>query len=160
MVNLDLVISVDTSTAHLAGAMGCRCWVPLLFAPDWRWYPLHDQGSRWYPSLTTFRQHIPGRWQPVMAELAAALQGEALLHQGHQLGRTGRREEAIEKFRAAAVLPDRNGPAFLNLGIYLRADGKLLQAKEALLQATQADPGYPGGLAKPGTDPSGTGRTA
>lgn len=143
MASLDLVISVDTSTAHLAGALGCRCWVPLLFAPDWRWYPLHDQGSRWYPSLTTFRQQIPGRWQPVIAELAAALRGEALLYQGHQLGRTGRREEAIEKFRAAAELPGKNGPALLNLGIYLRADGELLQAKEALLQATQADPTYP-----------------
>lgn len=143
MANLDLVISVDTSTAHLAGALGCRCWVPLLFAPDWRWYPLHDQGSRWYPTLTPFRQQIPGRWPPVMAELAAALQGEALLHQGHCLGRTGRRKEAIEKFRAAAELPGRNGPALLNLGIYLRADGELLQAKEALLQATQADPTYP-----------------
>jgi tetratricopeptide (TPR) repeat protein len=143
MANLDLIISVDTSTTHLAGALGIRCWVPLLFAPDWRWYPLDEQGSRWYSSLTTFRQHIPGRWQPVIAELVAALQGEALLHLGHCLGRIGRRNEAIEKFRAAAALPGRNGPALLNLGIYLRADGELLQAKEALLQAAQADPTYP-----------------
>lgn len=143
MTNLDLVISVDTSTAHLAGALGIRCWVPLLFSPDWRWYPLQGQGSRWYSSITAFRQQIPGRWSPVIDKLAAALQGEAMLHQGHQLGRTGRRKEAIVAFRATASLPGQNGPALLNLGIYLRADGELLAAKEALLQATQADPTYP-----------------
>lgn len=143
MANLDLVISIDTSTAHLAGALGLRCWVPLLFAPDWRWYPLREQGSRWYPTITTFRQPIPGKWEPVANQITAALKGEALLHQGHQLGRTGRRKEAIEIFRAAAELPGRNGPALLNQGIYLRADGKTDQAKEALQQAAVVDPDYP-----------------
>jgi hypothetical protein len=143
MVNLDLVISVDTSTAHLAGGLGVRCWVPLLFSPDWRWYPLQEQGSHWYTTLTTFRQPVPGRWEPVITEIAAALRGEALLYQGHQFGRTGRRKEAIASFRVAAELPGQNGPALLNLGIYLRADGQAVAAREALHQATEADSGYP-----------------
>lgn len=143
MGNLDLIISVDTSTAHLAGALGVRCWVPLLYAPDWRWYPLQEPGSRWYPDMVVFRQPVPGRWEPVVAEIATALQGEALLHQGHCLGRAGRRTEAIAAFRAAADLPGNNGPALLNLGIYLKADGQPQQAKEALLRATDAAPDYP-----------------
>ncbi len=143
MVNLDLVISVDTSTTHLSGSLGVRCWVPLLFSADWRWYPLQEQGSHWYPTITTFRQPIPGRWEPVISEIAAALQGEALLHQGHLFGRSGRRKEAIAAFRATADLPGQNASALLNLGIYLRADGETEQAKEALRQATEADPDYP-----------------
>ncbi|QOX80328.1 tetratricopeptide repeat protein [Trichlorobacter lovleyi] len=143
MTTLDLVISVDTATAHLAGALGVRCWVPLLFSPDWRWYPLQEQGSCWYLTITAFRQTIPGRWEPVITAIASTLQGEALLYKGHQLGRLGKRKEAIAVFRKATELPDKNGPALLNLGIYLRADSELLLAKEALLKATEADPSYP-----------------
>lgn len=143
MGNLDLIISVDTSTVHLAGALGVRCWAMLLFAPDWRWHPLQEPGSRWYPGMAVFRQPVPGRWEPVIARIAAALQGEALIHRGHRLGRSGRRAEAIAAFSAAADLPGESGPALLNLGIYLRADGQPHQAKEALRRATDVAPDYP-----------------
>jgi tetratricopeptide (TPR) repeat protein len=143
MANLDLVISVDTAVAHLAGALGTRCWMPLLYAPDWRWHPLREHASRWYSSITTFRQTVPGSWEPVIEELALALRGEALLHKGHQLGMAGKRKLAIETFRLAASLPEQNGPALLNLGIYLRADGQIHEAKDALVRATKADPAYP-----------------
>jgi len=139
---LDLLISVDTSTAHLAGALGIRCWVPLLFSPDWRWYPLQEQGSRWYPTTTVFRQPIPGKWEPVIEAIASALQGEALLHLGHKQGRAGNLSRAIAAFQQATELPVRSVTALLNLGIYLRADGKLQQACTALQQAVEHAPDY------------------
>jgi ADP-heptose:LPS heptosyltransferase len=69
---LDLVITVDTAVAHLAGAMGKPAWVMLPYAPDWRW--LLDRGdSPWYPSLRLFRQSADRRWEPVIDRIAAEL---------------------------------------------------------------------------------------
>lgn len=70
---LDLVISVDTSVAHLAGALGKPIWLLLPFAPDFRWF-LDRQDSPWYPTMRLFRQHRPGDWDSVIASIGAALQ--------------------------------------------------------------------------------------
>lgn len=74
MQTLDLVITLDTSLAHLAGALGCEVWVALKFAPDWRWL-LESPSTPWYPQMRLFRQPAPGDWQRVFADMQAALQG-------------------------------------------------------------------------------------
>lgn len=70
---LDLLVSVDTSVAHLAGALGVRCWVLLpRFKTDWRW--LRERcDSPWYPSLRLFRQVERGDWSDPVREMQAAL---------------------------------------------------------------------------------------
>jgi hypothetical protein len=72
MEAVDLVISCDTSLAHLAGALARPVWVALKFAPDWR-YLTGREDSPWYPSMRLFRQDRPGDWQSVFAKMAAAL---------------------------------------------------------------------------------------
>ena len=69
---VDLVIAVDTSVAHLAGAMGKPIWMPLVFSSDWRWL-LDRDDSPWYPTLRFFRQPRPGDWDSVMQRLALEL---------------------------------------------------------------------------------------
>ena len=72
MENLDLVISVDTSLAHLAGALGRSVWVLLPFTPDWRWL-LDRKDSPWYPTARLFRQDAARRWDTVVGNVREAL---------------------------------------------------------------------------------------
>lgn len=72
IANLDLVISIDTMVAHLAGAMGKPVWVMLPFLPDWRWH-LERSDSPWYPTMRLFRQAHPREWDAPVEQAAAAL---------------------------------------------------------------------------------------
>ncbi|MGA9669830.1 MAG: tetratricopeptide repeat protein, partial [Terracidiphilus sp.] len=73
---MDLVITIDNSTAHLAGALGIPTWVLLPFAPDWRWM-LDRDDSPWYPTMRLFRQPKPGDWQSVVDRVESALRESA-----------------------------------------------------------------------------------
>ncbi len=72
---LDLVITVDTSVAHLAGALGKPVWVVIPFAPDWRW-GYETTASPWYPSMRLFRQQRPGSWEQVFNDVRKALRAD------------------------------------------------------------------------------------
>jgi ADP-heptose:LPS heptosyltransferase len=73
MQSLDLIITADTSIAHLGGALGRPTWVLLKHVPDWRWLLTRDD-SPWYPSLRLFRQDADGDWASAVAKAADALQ--------------------------------------------------------------------------------------
>ena len=69
---MDMVLTIDNSTAHLAGALGVPTWVLLPFAPDWRWLLQRDD-SPWYPTLRLFRQPRSGDWPSVLQTVQSAL---------------------------------------------------------------------------------------
>lgn len=91
---LDLVITVDTAVAHLAGALGRPVWLLLPAAPDWRWLMDRDD-SPWYPTMRIFRQQKPGDWETLLESVAARL--AAALTGGMQM----------TTFPEAARVPDR-----------------------------------------------------
>lgn len=72
LAEIDLLITVDTSIAHLAGAIGKPVWMLVAYTPDWRWQ-LDRSDTPWYPSFRLFRQKKPGDWAGVIAEVAEAL---------------------------------------------------------------------------------------
>jgi len=73
MAALDLVITVDTSSAHLAGALARPVWTLLSLPSDWRWF-VGRVDSPWYPTMRLFRQAAPGDWEPVLDDVARALE--------------------------------------------------------------------------------------
>jgi tetratricopeptide (TPR) repeat protein len=76
LMNLDLVITVDTAVAHLAGALGRPVWTLLPYAPDWRWM-LDRSDSPWYSTMRLFRQPHLNDWQSVMGTVAAELRNRS-----------------------------------------------------------------------------------
>ena len=75
LARLDLLITVDTSVAHVAGALGVPTWLLLPVTPDWRWFTERDD-SPWYPSMRLFRSDAGG-WEPLLRRVAAALREHA-----------------------------------------------------------------------------------
>lgn len=84
VASTDLVITVDTMIAHLAGAMGRPTWLLLTADPDWRW-PIEGHGTPWYPTIHIYRQQCAGDWNALLADVtrdlsaftAATVEGEA-----------------------------------------------------------------------------------
>jgi hypothetical protein len=76
IMGLDLVIAVDTSVVHLAGALGAPVWLLNRWDTCWRWL-LHRADNPWYPTLRIFRQHEPGDWRSVVSDVARELAQQA-----------------------------------------------------------------------------------
>jgi hypothetical protein len=79
VAGLDLVITTDTSIAHLAGAMGKPVWILLPHLADWRWMQ-ETETTPWYPSARLFRQRAPGDWPETLKRVSAALESHLAVH--------------------------------------------------------------------------------
>jgi tetratricopeptide (TPR) repeat protein/enamine deaminase RidA (YjgF/YER057c/UK114 family) len=146
---LDLVITVDTSVAHVAGALGRPVWLLNRYDPDWRWL-LGREDCPWYPTLRQFRQPTPGAWDEVVARVADALarmaagrpENEPFDH-GNARYRAGDLAAAAAAYRQAlAINPGLLG-ARANLAVTLLALGRPEQAEPHLRHALRIDPGSP-----------------
>jgi tetratricopeptide (TPR) repeat protein len=89
---MDVVISVDTSVAHLAGAMGKAVWILLPYSPDWRWL-LDREDSPWYPTARLFRQEASGSWGDVIERVAKALRSKFVGNTEPVVAGTGRNDD-------------------------------------------------------------------
>lgn len=106
MKNLDLVITVDTGTAHLAAGLGVPTWVFIPNPPDWRWM-LDRNDTPWYPTMRLFRQETVGDWSSVMATIADALREHIAHRDTAPTTHTVSAHEAVTATRAdeATALP-------------------------------------------------------
>jgi len=136
---LDLVITVDTATAHLAGALGKPVWILNRHDTCWRWL-LERTDSPWYPTATLYRQERPGDWEAVVERVrqdlaralsAEALSAEALTLRGLSLAGLGRSEAALESYDAAIACQPDYVPAHINRGVLLRRANRQADALSA-----------------------------
>ncbi len=143
LANLDLIISVDTSVAHLAGALGIPVWVLLAYKPDWRWMSNRND-SPWYPSMRLFRQPQPGDWHSVVIEIVRSL--EVLMQQVQAIELT--EEKQADLFQSALQSLETSDPAaaIRNLRMLLGQDGddpaiwfNLGRAYDMSIQLTEAE---------------------
>ncbi|NJK74606.1 MAG: tetratricopeptide repeat protein [Microcoleus sp. SU_5_6] len=156
VAELDLVISVDTSVAHLAGAMGKQVWVLLSFVPDWRWL-LEREDCPWYPTARLFRQEKAGDWEGVFDRLAVALQvrigiqqqvenksslelAQQQFNRGNILKSEGKFTDAIDCFKNALFLQPDLIEAATNLAVTLHQIGNLAEATTYYQRAIHIDP--------------------
>jgi len=143
---LHLVISVDTATAHLAGALGRPVWLLNRFHPDWRWL-LGREDSPWYPTLRQFRQTARDDWTPVIAAVTDALtrmaagppENEPFEH-GNTRFRQGDYAAAAAAFRQTIAINPRHAGARGNLSVALLARMRPAEAEQQARKALDTAP--------------------
>ncbi len=170
IANMDLIISVDTSVAHLAGAMGKPVWVLLPYSPDWRWM-LDREDSPWYPTMRLFRQPEPGDWETVFFNVAEALQRfvqnqktsngpnnileihtpsksfpfdiEKELKKAFQYHQSGELDKARVIYENILEINPNNSDALHLLGVIVHQTGKNELAVDLISRAIKISPEYP-----------------
>lgn len=146
IAHLDLIISVDTAVAHLAGAMGKPVWILLPFVSDWRWQ-LNRSDSPWYPTMKIFRQSTPSSWPEVInsvkQELVQLAAGAVSHNQrGIELLQQGCAAEAEQTFFRAITLDPNNAEGYCNLGVAQDAQLKHEEALDSYRRAIALCPEY------------------
>ncbi|BCK86457.1 photosystem I assembly protein Ycf3 [Sideroxyarcus emersonii] len=129
---MDLVITVDTAVAHLAGAMGKPVWILLPFAPDYRWM-LDRNDSPWYPSATLFRQPAAGDWPAVITNVGRELRSRYALQE------TGGHNMTMEKRQQHQEKP---APQEIDALVALFGQGRLVEAADRARAMTAGYPQY------------------
>ncbi len=154
---MDHIVSVDTSMAHLAGAMGKPVSILLPFSPDWRWM-LNSSDSPWYPSATLYRQEKPGDWQSVFEKVRLALSAamtqhritasgvnqdmlaQGIFQQGLSLHKQAKLNEARLQYQLTLKLKPNHFDALHMLGVIAAQNQHYQQAVEWLSQAIAINP--------------------
>jgi tetratricopeptide (TPR) repeat protein len=160
MEHLDLIITVDTAIAHLAGALGKPVWMLCRFDSEWRWM-LEREDSPWYPSMRIFRQQLPGDWRAAVERLTAALTEVAQNKVRTVPARSMREAQAIfdrgdlagaqTRLRSLAVACPGAPDAANNLGCVLQARGQADAAAREYRRALALNPRFAGALNNLGT---------
>lgn len=146
VANLDLIISVDTATAHLAGALGKQVWTLLPFVPEWRWM-LDRDDTPWYPNMRLFRQQSPGDWHSVIQKVKSALASlsenpSTLNQRGIILMQSGDAAQAEQIFAAALAIDPTNAETLCNQGVALDALGRHQDAIDCYARALAVKPDF------------------
>ncbi len=155
---LDLIITVDTAVAHLAGAMGKPTWVLLPMMPDWRWL-LEREDNPWYPQMRVFRQKTRDNWQEVFQEvkvqLTKVLQGKNPLFPiqqktaayYHNLACSYQQKDdflqAIEYYKYALQINPHFAETYNNLGNTYQQQDNLEKALECYQKSIELKPSFP-----------------
>jgi len=151
MTHLDLIISIDTSIAHLAASIGRPTWVLLPHVSDWRW--LTDSGqSPWYPSIRLFRQRDHGEWEGAIQEVAQCLiafardrlsWNEKVISTYTVDGCSCERQmlgEQLDEYQNLMIQDGNNPSTHLNFGATLLLSGRYDEAKTSFKRVLELDP--------------------
>ena len=148
---LDLIVTIDTSVAHLAGAMGKPVWVLLPYVADWRWM-LERQDSPWYPTMRLFRQTKPGDWQGVFNQLKTKLPEVIQTHKptfdinninlelGIEQLQHGKLPQAEQTFKWLIQLQPNNADAWNLLAVSIIQQGRIQEATGKFERAIELNP--------------------
>lgn len=146
--NLDAVVSVDTAVAHLAAAMGKPVHLMLPFSCDWRWLA-GRRDSPWYPSVTLYRQEVPGEWGAVVAAVAKDLflaprpdlDPNLIFREANRLRGAGDLDGAVRAYRALLARRPDLAEVHNNLGLVLQDRGADAEAEASFRRALELNPG-------------------
>jgi len=135
---MDLIISVDTSTVHLAGAMGKPVWLMLPVSPDWRWM-LDRKDSPWYPTMSIFRQKKSGDWESVVNNIVQSLCIESARN-GDNFFQKDLLKQAESWYQLSIKINPRYAPAYTNIGVVYEKRNQIDSAIDWYQKSLDLDP--------------------